>query len=239
MGGFVPEVAWLAGSHGKTIVLAMDQSNISDGFACLMVSMRMGERAIPIAWKVKETSGGIGFDEQKPLLEAVFAMLPENIPVLLAGDRFYGTTALIRWCQEHGWHYRLRLRGNLILRHEGGEAAKAGMTSLLNAELNDSGVKTHIGILHEKGHPEPWIIAMSELPSKGRVLDYGMRWGIEPMFSDFKSRGFGITKTQLRHADRIERLILVLTVALYWAASTGMSPPETAPKSAQKKRNAA
>ena len=65
---------------------------------------------------------------------------------------------------------------------------------------------------------------MSEPPSKGRVLDYGMRWGIEPLFSDFKSRGFGITKTQLRHPDRIERLILVLTLALYWAASTGMQP---------------
>jgi hypothetical protein len=80
---------------------------------------------------------------------------------------------------------------------------------------------------------------MSEPPTKGRVLDYGMRWGIEPMFSDFKSRGFGITKTQLQHADRIERLILVLTVALYWASSTGMAPPEQSRKHTQKKRHAA
>jgi hypothetical protein len=43
----------------------------------------------------------------------------------------------------------------------------------------------------------------------------------------------------LRHADRIERLILVLTVALYWAASTGMAVAEQAPKAAQKKRTAA
>jgi hypothetical protein len=53
------------------------------------------------------------------------------------------------------------------------------------------------------------------------------------MFSDFKSRGFGITKTQLKHADRIERLILVLTIALFWAASTGMQPKKT--KYTQKK----
>jgi hypothetical protein len=151
---------------------------------------------------------------------------------------------LIRWCQEHGWHYRRRRRESLILRHEGGEittgeAAEAGLTSLRNAEWNDSGVKTHIGILHEEGHKEPWIIAMSEPPTQGRVLDYGMRWGIEPLFSDFKSRGFGITQTQLPHADRIERLILVLTVALYWAASTGMAPPEPSRKHTQKKRHAA
>jgi hypothetical protein len=242
MGGFIPEIAEMMGTHGKTLVLPMDQSKISDGFECLMLSMRVGERAIPVAWKVKETSGGIGFDEQKPLLDAAFAMMPEGIPILLAGDRFYGTAALIKWCQEHGWQYRLRLRDNLILRHEGGEittgeAAKAGMTTLLNAELNESGVKTHIGILHEKGHKEPWIIAMSDTPSKGRVLDYGMRWGIEPMFSDFKSRGFGITKTQLQHTDRIERLILVLTIALYWAASTGMQPKPT--RHTQKKKRAA
>ena len=61
-----------------------------------------------------------------------------------------------------------------------------------------------------------------------------MRWGIECMFSDFKSRGFGITKTQLQHADRIERLILVLTIALYWAVATGMQP--TLQHDTQKKR---
>jgi hypothetical protein len=39
------------------------------------------------------------------------------------------------------------------------------------------------------------------------------------MFSNLKSRGLDITKTQLEHIDRIERLILVLTIALYWAVS--------------------
>jgi Transposase DDE domain len=244
MGGFIPELVGMAGMNSKTVILMMDQSKISDGFECLMVSMRVGERAVPVAWKVKEVKGNIGFDEQHPLLEAVFAMMPEGINILLAADRFYGTAMLIGWCQQHGWEYRIRLKDNLILLHEGGqittgEAAKASMSAIHNAALNESGVITHIGILHETGHKEAWIIAMSELPTKGRVLDYGMRWGIEPMFSDFKSRGFGITQTQLQHADRIERLILVLTIALYWAASTGMQPPEKSKNYTQKKRNAA
>ena len=67
-----------------------------------------------------------------------------------------------------------------------------------------------------------------------RVRDYGMRWGIEALFSDFKSRGFGITQTHLSHAERIERLILVLTVALFFAVSTAMQPDENAPKYTQK-----
>jgi hypothetical protein len=83
-GGFIPEMALLAGSHGKTIVLPMDQSKISDGFECLLVSMRMGERAMPVAWKVKQTSAGICFAEQKSWLETIFARLPEGAPVWLA-----------------------------------------------------------------------------------------------------------------------------------------------------------
>ena len=48
------------------------------------------------------------------------------------------------------------------------------------------------GELKEIGNEEAWIIAMSQKPHFYRGLDYGMRWCIEPMFSDFKSRGFGL-----------------------------------------------
>jgi hypothetical protein len=229
MEGFIPEmVAMMSASH-QTIILMLDQSKISNGFECLMVSLRIGERAIPVAWRVFATSGAIGFEDQKPLLDRVKDMMPEDIPILLSADRFYGTSAMISWCQQTGWQYRIRLKSNLILDHEDGEittgqAASLKMTQLENAIFNNANVKTHIGILHEAGHSEPWIIAMDCLPSKYKVLDYGMRWGIECLFSDFKSRGFSVTKTHLVHADRIERLILVLTIALYWAVSTGMQP---------------
>ena len=232
MEGFIPELSDMQSSQGCTIILMLDQSKISDGFECLMLSMRTGERAIPVAWKVIETKGGIGFDVQETLLESAFKMLPEGCDVLLAGDRFYGTSALIEWCQRHGWHYRIRLKSNLKLFHEGGEittgdAANQKVTALENAVLANQGTTTHIGILHEKGHREPWIIAMDSKPNKYKVLDYGMRWGIECLFSDFKSRGFCITKTHLNHADRIEKLILILTIALFWAVSTGMQPQPT------------
>ena len=70
------------------------------------------------------------------------------------------------------------------------------------------------------------MIAMGYKPSQYKVLDYSMRWDIECLFSGFKSRGFSITKTQIKKTDRIERLILILTIALYWAVSTGMKPGE-------------
>lgn len=231
MEGFVPEILKQSGSGGKTVVFILDQSKVAEGFECLMVSLRVGQRAIPIAWEVVQTQGGIGFDVQEPLLDRVATMVPKGLSILLAADRFYGTPALIRWCRTHRWAYRIRLRGNLLLTHDGGEiatgdAARGGMTALVEARFQKTDVTTNIGILHERGHPEPWIIAMDCIPSKYKTLDYGMRWGIESLFSDLKSRGFGITKTKLTNADRIGRLLLILTIATYWAVSTGMMPAE-------------
>lgn len=227
MGGYVPEVLQKLSSSGAVVILIMDQSKVADGFECLMISVRFGKRAIPVGWKVVKTEGSIGFDIQKELLDSVKNMVPAGVRILLAGDRFYGTGALVKWCQVAGWGYRLRLKSNLLIEHEGGEittgeAVSKKLYCLTNVQFNKTTIRTNIGIIHEKGHPEPWIIAMDCKPSCYTTLDYGMRWGIEPMFSDFKSKGFSITKTHLRHADRIEKLILILTIALYWAVSTGM-----------------
>ena len=80
-----------------------------------MLALRWGERALPLAWRVERTDGAIGFEIQRSLLGAVAPWLPEQAKVRLLGDRFYGTADLIGWCQEHGWDYRLRLKGNLVV----------------------------------------------------------------------------------------------------------------------------
>ena len=93
---------------------------------------------------------------------------------------------------------------------------------LTNIELTEKRVATNVAMVHEAGHPEPWIIALSEAPTIYRAFDYGLRWGIEPMFSDFKTRGFGIEDSHIQRTDRLDRLILVMALALFWAVSVGM-----------------
>jgi len=53
------------------------------------------------------------------------------------------------------------------------------------------------------------------------MLDYARRWGIEPMFSNFKTRGFDLEDSEIRCPDWLARLILVMALALYLAASIG------------------
>ena len=59
--------------------------------------MRCGERALPLAWRVPETEGAIGFATQQALLEVVAGWLSVGQPVILLADRFYGTPELISW----------------------------------------------------------------------------------------------------------------------------------------------
>jgi len=241
MKGFVPEMMEALGDRGQTVILMLDQSKIRDGFECLMVSARVHERAVPVGWKVIKTRGEIGFDVQEKLLDSIAEMIPDGIKIILMADRFYGTAALISLCQRLKWKYRIRLKGNLILKHQGGELQTGelihlGLKSVEQAELNQTSVVTNIGVIQEDGHREPWIIAMDCKPEMGKVLDYGMRWGIEALFSDMKSRGFGVTKTQLKDAQRIGRLLLILAVACYWAVSTGMQPKATRYYSKKKKK---
>ena len=58
---------------------------------------------------------------------------------------------------------------------------------------------------------------MSETPGYLATLDYARRWGVEPMFSNFKTRGFGFEDSQIRYPDRLARM----APALYFAVSTG------------------
>jgi hypothetical protein len=241
MAPFAGEVLVRAAANGRRLVLIMDQTKANDTQQAVVIAVRVGGRSLPIAWRVKETEGAIGFPEQKAALDVVLKLLPDGVNVVLMGDRFYGSPDLISWCRTAGWDWRLRLRADLLVFEDGGESTVGecflrGEHMLTDVELTAKRVRTNIGMVHEDGHPEPWFIAMSDAPTTARTFDYGLRWGIEAMFSDFKSRGFGIEDSQLQRTDRMDRLILVMTLALYWAVSTGMWAAENAALPAEKKR---
>lgn len=239
MAPYVREVCGQIAGSGQKLVLMIDQTQASVRHQVLMVSLRAAGRALPVAWRVRQTKGAIGFAVQRELLVTVAAVLPDGADVVLMGDRFYGSPELIALCRSLGWDYRLRLKSNLIVIEQGGETttgdcAARGDHLLSDVGLTEKNIPTNIAIIHEPGHPEPWIIAMSQRPSSYKALDYGMRWGIEAMFSDFKTRGFGLEDTQIRHPKRLARLILVMALALYWAVSTGMWDAANNPTPAEK-----
>ena len=161
-----------AARNGQTVMLSMDQTDLGDRFAVLMLALQMGDRSLPLAWEVEAGAANIGFAGQQVLLERVRAWLPPDAAVLLLGDRFYPSAELFTWLHQHGWQYRLRLKGNLTVDTGFCEATTGeladGVTEryLPDVRLFNCGVPTNLGILHEAGHEEPWIIAMDCQPTK-------------------------------------------------------------------------
>lgn len=241
MAPFAREVLSRLADEGRPLVLILDQSKLSDRHQVLMLAVRYGERALPVLWRVQETDGAIGCAVQKDLLDAAAPLVPEGAEVCLMADRFYGTADLIWACQERAWNYRLRLRlkGNLVVadaatRMTTGQLAPTGILALEHVHLTARKATTNIGVIHDPDHDQPWIIAMSAKPGYLKTLDYSARWAIEPRFSDFKFRGFGIEDTQIQHPDRLARLLLVMALALYTAVSTGQWDAQTNPTPAEK-----
>src|SRR3954462_639646 len=68
---FAREVLERAAADGEPLSLILDQSKMSYRHQVLMLAVRGGGRALPLAWRVEATEGAIGFDTQRALLEAV------------------------------------------------------------------------------------------------------------------------------------------------------------------------
>ena len=149
---FAREVLARAGADGRTLVLIIDQSQVNAAHQMVMVSLRVGGRALPLAWRVKKTSGAIGFAEQRAALDRVAALLPAGVRPVLMGDRFYGSPALIAWCRAQGWDWRLRLKQDLLVFEAGGETTLAdcftrGEHLLSDVELTQQRARTHVAMV--------------------------------------------------------------------------------------------
>ncbi len=244
MAPFVIESLRYAGHNDQTILLSMDQTDLGNRMAVLMITVRIGDRSLPLTWLAEEGAANIGFAKQKALLEGILPRLPQGAKVMLLADRFYPSAGLFQWLQQHQWSYRLRLKGNLTVDTGRGPETTTGQLAQGQTEryltqvrlFGEGEVLTHLGILHESGHDEPWIIAMDCLPTRSAVLDYGSRWAIEPTFSDFKGRGFDLEDSQLEHAERLEKLILIMALAMHWCVRIGLEDALNRPTPLEKKR---
>ncbi len=207
---------------GKVLTFMMDQSSCGPDFECLMISVRYGKRAKPVLWKmIKRKRGGIGYSTQRQLLK-MFCNLLADYPKLkfqFTADRFYGTRNLIIFLLKHNWDFIIRVRHNLLLKHEGetfrsGDILEKYPGGIENVQLGNSPIRVSMFTLADPKGKDDCILAMNGKPTRERALQYGKRWGIEAMFSDLKTRGFNIEDTKLQHPERVERLLMCTAIAL-------------------------
>ena len=220
---------------GHTLVLALDTSILFEKFCLIRVAVLFRGRAVPLVSRVLEhSSAQVSTAQLLPVLAEVKGLLDflGFHPVRLLADRGFCDTELMGWLRTCGWHYRIRIKSNLILAAPDGQRlCTVGEVNLAPRETrcfhNVTLTGKHFGPVHvalgrPTDSPGQWQVVSDEPTSVETFAEYGERFQIEEGFLDEKSSLFGIEDSRLRDAASLERLILILAVATLLLVSEGI-----------------
>ena len=74
-----------------------------------------------------------------------------------------------------------------------------------------------------RGVREPWAVITDEEPSLQTLWQYGLRFRVEELFLDSKSGVFQLEDSKIRDCKALERLYLIVALALLFATCHGMT----------------
>ena len=202
-------------------------------FVLIRAALVYRGRAIPLAWKaLRHASAMVSFDVYQPVLEQVRTRLPADCRITVLADRGFLHEQLIRYTQQHHWHYRIRMLGNTLvqqprhavrtveqLRPAPGQAHFYHNVTIFGTAIGP----VHLVVAQPADAPDdPWYIASDELTSQQTLTEYGLRFDIEETFLDDKSGGFQVQTSELQTPEALERLFLVLAIASLHFTSVGL-----------------
>src|SRR6266545_439589 len=233
-----PEAVWLPfaravleGLAHAPLTLLVDGTVAGRGCVVLMASVLYHGRAIPLLWTVvKGKKGHLPQEVHCALITRLQTVIPDTAPVVLLGDGEFDGTQLQAAIRTAGWEYVCRTGTNItIYAHDrvfpvGDLPLKRGAAvALEHVQMTAEryGPVMLLGIW-ETNQDEP-IYLVTSLSDPASAADwYRLRFRIERLFANHKSRGFQIHKSHLRHPERLARLLLATSLAYIWVHEVAM-----------------
>ena len=213
---------------GQALHLALDTTMLWNRFCVVVISVVAHGRAIPLLWQTLEhSSASVSASVSIALLEKAEQLLSGFGAITLLADRAFPCDELLAWFGARSrWSYVMRLRGDTEIH---GTAAPLGCQvrrlhlqrgecrGFRNVRLWADGTQTvNLVLAHPTGLPveEPWILISSAEPSLDLAWIYAQRFCCEQLFRDQKSGVFQLESSGLREPERIDRLLLVVAIAV-------------------------
>jgi hypothetical protein len=218
------------GGRGE-IRAVMDRTMINDTINLLYISVAYGGRALPLGWVRVPHEGNSDLKLQQQLLKWFKECLPEGAQATIIADREFHSIHLATWIERSlGLNFVLRIKAGTSVEFEGdwyraGDLASRGRTRIWKSvKVTMDGKASHrvnLVTVWERDQEEPWLLITNLTdPEKVREI-YANRFWIEEMFSDHKSRGLNLESTRLTDPDRLERLLVAVTLAYLWIMEVG------------------
>ena len=227
----------LADWHSVEAILILDGLQVfGDRWQIFRVSLRYGNRAIPVAWTVLPGRGFARVENLETMLTHVAACLQGRVKRLrLLADAGFRDGEWAHLCENLGWHYNIRIPIDTIV----------WLESHICCRIDELGVKPgqrryfqnvyftkqakgfgQLAVTWSVGDathkPELIAIMSDECGCRQRLTEYSWRMSIEQSFRDDQSGGFDLEHTRLQHAERLERLLLALAIATLWCHELGV-----------------
>ncbi|MEO1672505.1 MAG: transposase [Cyanobacteria bacterium J06631_2] len=226
-------MAAISGWNEKRLYLALDTTVLWNRYCMIHLSVICGGRAVPFLWKVIEhKSSTVAFQEYKLMLRLSHRLLLQHPNVMLLADRGFANHQLIYWLKKSNWHYCLRLpcdvtihrarRHPIELKYLYPPKSEASLYRCVGLWL-DGKCQTNLVLANVKGAQEPWGVVTDEEPTLQALWQYALRFRIEELFLDSKSGIFQLEESKIRDRKALERLYLVVALALLFATAHGMA----------------
>lgn len=229
-------ISWILGRYqDKFVYLLVDETKISNRIGCMMVSIAIQKRAIPLVWRCYRANSAVDYPEEGQvkmiggLLKDVLAVMPENKQIIVEADRGIGNSSnLMREVSEIGVDFLFRVKWSSIFTAKDGRSTSLRQLARRGEEWHGNGTlftKDHkvdcdVHILWDQAQDEPWCLATSLQESTGHT--YRFRAWQEESFRDLKSGGWQWQSSLIRNPETVERLLFPMVIAYAWCISIGL-----------------
>jgi hypothetical protein len=227
---FAPFVyAMQATLSAETVYLIIDCTKVGPQCRVLVIALVYHGTVLPIIWQTLQgKKGHVKGEFQKSLLTKVHAYFNDYRQVIVLGDAEFSNESVIGWLCSQGWGFVFRFQSNYLVQTEpeatwvSAQTAyetRQPLTGQVYSWENVSFTELHqrpnltMSIQWAKDEPEP-LCLISNLPLHVQPhLLYKMRYWIETLFSNCKSRGFALGRCQMTTPAHIDRLLLAVAIA--------------------------
>jgi hypothetical protein len=223
---------------GETMYLALDTSQLWNRYAIVRLAMVYRGRALPLGWTVLNSgSATVALERYQSILVQVASVIPADSQVVLLADRGFLDVKLMQLSRDLGWHFRIRIKSSIWIYRATKRRRKVKtlmpapgcarfFTRVWLTEQRLGPVHLALAYVQTDNGYEKWAIVSDEPAGLETLDEYGLRFDIEENFLDDKSAGFDLESSEIRDANALSRLCLILAVATIYLVSTGTAVVE-------------
>jgi hypothetical protein len=218
--------------------LVLDLTPYEEHAQVLYLGLLQHSRVLPLVWKVMP--GQESWDEGLwDCIEHLCKRLAPHIgetDCTILGDSAFGCFPMVKLCEKYRWHYLFRICAEHTCEHwssQGRLLPTCRVSDLVSEPgkrfyghirlWQEHQIETNLSAYWDQNEEEA-LLVISDLPAcRQRITDYRLRWRVEATFQDLKSRGWDWEASHVRRLDRVDHMLFVLFLLVWWLAHLAAS----------------